>query len=239
MGLNRWKEIWNNREDFLDKIDINDSKQVFLELKRADGFDITDGGIPYDGLLAQYQETKEELGLSAGDSIFEIGCGAGANLYLFHLEGIEVGGLDYSEKLIGILRKVFGKGELKECICCEAVDCPTDIQYDAVLSNSVFSYFPDYAYAEQVLERMLAKCRRSIGLLDIHDVEREQAFKEYRIRNTEDYEERYKDLPKLFYPRSFFEEFARKNGMDIRFKESTVEGYWNNAFVFNCFMERK
>ena len=239
MGANRWKEIWNGREDRLDRVDIHDSKQVFLELKRIDGFDIADGGIPYEGLLAQYRETKEELCLSVGDSVFEIGCGAGANLYLFHLDGIEVGGLDYSEKLMGILRKVFREGTLKECICGEAADCPTEIRYDAVLSNSVFSYFPDYAYAERVLERMLAKSGSGIGLLDIHDAEKEQAFKEYRIRNTEDYEERYKDLPKLFYRRSFLEDFARRNGMGIRFKESAMEGYWNNEFVFHCFMKRK
>ena len=85
---------------------------------------------------------------------------------------------------------------------------------------------------------MLAKCHSSIGILDIHDKEKERAFKEYRIRNTEDYEERYKDLPKLFYPRQFFEDFARKHGLSIRFKESTVKGYWNNDFIFNCFMQR-
>ena len=236
---NQWKRVWNRREDFLDGIDPGDSKSVFLELKRIDGFDIADGGIPYEGLVAQYEETKKELCLRGEDSIFEVGCGAGANLYLFRRDGMEVGGLDYSETLIGILQKVLPRGEIRECICAEAADCPTDLVYDAVLSNSVFSYFPDLSYAEKVLERMLAKSRRTIGILDVHDKEKEQAFKEYRIRTTEDYETRYKDLPKLFYPRSFFEEFAGKHGLELRFKESTVEGYWNNAFIFNCFMQRQ
>lgn len=239
MPKNNWKNIWNKREDALDTIDSGDARQVFLELKRVDGFDIAEGGIPYEGLLAQYRETKEELGLREGESVFEVGCGAGANLYLFRREGMRVGGLDYSEKLISILQKVLPREELRECICGEAADCPTEIRYDAVFSNSVFSYFPDLPYAEKVLERMLAKSRRSIGLLDVHDEVKEKEFRDYRIRNTENYEERYRELPKLFYPRSFFQDFARKHGLELRFKESKVEGYWNNDFIFNCFMERR
>ena len=33
--------------------------------------------------------------------------------------------------------------------------------------------------------------------------------------------------------------FAGRHGLGLRFKESTVEGYWNNAFIFNCFMQRQ
>ena len=117
---NNWKKIWEHREDFLSDIDPEDTKQVFLELKRVNGFDITDGGIPYEGLMAQYRETKEELGLRPGNSIFEVGCGAGANLYLFHRDGMTVGGLDYSQGLIKIMKKVFPEGALRACICAEA-----------------------------------------------------------------------------------------------------------------------
>ena len=59
---------------------------------------------------------------------------------------------------------------------------------------------------------------------------------EYRINNTPDYKERYKDLPKLFYRKEFFQEFANKHNLKIVFEKSTVEGYWNNEFIFNCFM---
>ncbi|MCR5495787.1 MAG: hypothetical protein K6F15_09135, partial [Treponema sp.] len=75
--------------------------------------------------------------------------------------------------------------------------------------------------------------------IDIHDKDKEHDFKEYRIRTITNYSEKYKDLPKLFYSRSFFENFARKNALEIVFKESTVDGYWNNEFVFNCFMYKK
>lgn len=35
-----------------------------------------------------------------------------------------------------------------------AVNLSWDVRYDAVLSNSVFSYFDSYEYAEKVLEAM-------------------------------------------------------------------------------------
>lgn len=236
---NRWKDIWNKREDLLDSIDRNDSKSIFCELKRINGFDITDGGIPYESLKMQYEEMKEDLCIQGGDSAFEVGCGAGANLYLFQQDGIKIGGMDYSEKLIQILHKVFGNTDLQECLCGEAIECPTDVKYDAVFSNSVFSYFQDYAYAESVLEKMLDKSRRSIGLLDVHEDTKKEAFRAYRIKTVKDYEERYKDLPKLFYPRSFFEDFARQHNLEIFFRKSNIKGYWNNDFVFHCYMRRR
>ena len=134
------------------------------------------------------------------------------------------------------MKHVISETDLLECYCDEAINLPTDIVYDSVLSNGVFHYFPDVKYAENVLEKMLKKARQSIGILDIHDIEKKEAFMEYRINNTPDYKERYKDLPKLFYRKEFFQEFANKHNLKIVFEKSTVEGYWNNEFIFNCFM---
>ena len=235
-GKNNWIDIWNKREDLLNKIDCNDKKQIFLELKRIDGFDVINNSITYNGFLNQYEGTKRELGLNEGDSVFEIGCGAGANLYLFHQDKIRIGGLDYSNRLIDILKKVFKSDVLIECICEEAIDCPTNIKYDSVLSNGVFHYFSDYSYAEQVLKKMLEKTRKSIGLVDILDLDKKIDFIKFRSANIEDYEERYKNLPKLFFTKKFFTDFALKNNLDIYFNNYDVEGYWNNYYSFNCFM---
>lgn len=40
---NKWKEIWEKRKDRFGEIDMNDTKAVFLELKRINGFDIVGG----------------------------------------------------------------------------------------------------------------------------------------------------------------------------------------------------
>lgn len=110
--MNKWKAIWEKREAAFEGIDPDDVRAMFLELKRADGFDVVGDGIPYEELLAQYEATKAGLGLDAakGQSVFEVGCGAGANLYLFAQEGFRVGGLDYSEQLIRICKSVLGGG---------------------------------------------------------------------------------------------------------------------------------
>ncbi len=233
---NSWKTIWNKRKDDFRLIDMQDEKAVFLEMKRVNGFDVVGDGIPYEELVKQYSDCKEKLRLQSGEMIFEVGCGCGANLFLFHKDGIKVGGLDYSRTLVDILQKVLGAQILQECVCDEAIHIPTELKYHAVLSNSVFSYFPDYKYAKMVLNKMVDKATRSIGLIDVHDETKKEDFLQYRIMHTPNYEERYRDLPKLFYTRKFFVDFAKENNLTLEFVESQMHGYWNNDFVFDCYM---
>lgn len=124
----------------------------------------------------------------------------------------------------------------EDILCAEAVDVTTDKMYDAVFSNSVFSYFDNEEYAEKVLEKMYRKAGSVIGLIDIHDSGKKEDFVTYRRKVVEDYDRRYADLPKLFYSRQFFERFAQGHNMKINFLKSNVEGYWNNQFVFSCYM---
>ncbi len=238
---NEWKQLWTKRSAELDKASGSD-KEIFLELKRSNGFAVVGDGMTYEALMYQYQQTKaclfpaELAGKLAGSrSVFEVGCGSGANLFLFERDGLQCGGLDYSQGLVGSAKKVL---QTTDILCEEAIHLAVEPKYDAVLSNSVFSYFPGEEYAYEVLERMYRKSRYSIGIIDIHDQEKEEAFTAYRKHTIADYEERYRNLPKLFYKKAFFEEFARAHKLKIRFTASDIEGYWNNEFVFNCFMYR-
>lgn len=144
--------------------------------------------------------------------------------------------MDYSAAEIEIAKKVLRNP--RELVCEEAVNISPEIKYDAVLSNSVFSYFESYDYAEKVLELMYRKTNYSIGLVDIHDADKKEAFTAYRKQIIEDYEERYKGLPKFFYEKSFFLDFAKRHDMSIRFSKPGMKGYWNNEYVFNCFLIR-
>ena len=233
---NKWKAVWNRRH--ANKAALAGSWQdIFLELKRMNGFDVMDGGIPLNSLLMQAQRIKELLHLTAGMSVFDVGCGAGANLYLLQRDGIAVGGTDYSAALVEAARGVLP--EARELTCGEADAFDTTLTYDAALSNSVFSYFPDEAFAERVLTRMLKKTAGAIGLIDIHDADKEEEFLAYRRAAIPDYDERYKGLGKLFYRRSFFEDFARAHDLRIEFPAIEMEGYWNTPFVFHVFLYRK
>lgn len=57
---NEWKNLWNKRSGESDKIDSGDFREIFLELKRSNGFDVVDE-LTYDALYGQYMETKQNL----------------------------------------------------------------------------------------------------------------------------------------------------------------------------------
>lgn len=237
---NNWAKIWADRTFDYDVLKQNDVYQTFLALKRSDGFDSGGGKLTLDAMVSQYNETKAMLSANIGGdglrSVYEVGCGCGANLFLFENDGIECGGIDYSKALIDIAENVLRSDDI---ICDEAINTPVDKSYDAILSNSVISYFENTDYALEVFEKMYAKAVYAIGIIDVYDIDKKEAYTAYRKAAVENYEEKYKDLPKLFYSKKLFLDFADKHGMDIVIKDSMVEGYWNNEFIFNCFMYKK
>lgn len=232
----KWKAIWNRRKPSRDKLS-GDWQEVFLELKRLNGYDVMGGGIALDAFLEQDAQTRELLQVSAGSSVFEVGCGTGANIYLMARSGMTVGGTDYAEGLIETARKVLPSPT--ELYSGEADTIATEQKYDAVFSNGVFPYFPDEEYAARVLTRMLEKSRGPIGVMGLHDIEKRADYLAFRRANIPNYDELYKDLDRHFYEHSFFEDFAAAHNLRIVFPEMLLEGYWNTPFIFNCFMYRK
>lgn len=232
---NNWLKIWQKREAHFNEVKMNSDKDVFLELKRVDGFDVVGGGISYESLIKQHHDILNRLSSHKIESVFDVGCGCGANLYLFQKEGLKTGGIDYSSTLVKIAKNVLAPEKTLELICGEAISIPTQEKYDSIYSNSVFSYFPDEKYAESVLDKMLQKTKYSIGLIDVHDLSKKDAFIDFRRKNIENYDEKYKDLNKFFYSKEFFEKWADKNKLDLKFFDSQVEGYWNKDFVFDVY----
>ena len=233
---NKWREIWNRRKPVTGGL-TGDWEHIYLELKRLNGYDIMEGGISLDAWLELDAEIQQRLHLTHGDRVFEVGCGAGANLYLMQRAGIIVGGTDYAEGLVAIARTVLPHAA--ELYAGEADAIDTAQKYDAVFTNGVLHYLPDLGYAEHVLLRMLEKTTGAIGLIDVHDRDREEDFHAYRRSVIPDYDERYKGLSNLFFPRSFFEDFARAHDLHIVFTPMQLRGYWNAPFIFTCFMYRK
>lgn len=233
--MNNWLKIWQKREAHLNDVSMDNEKDVFLELKRIDGFDVVGEGISYESLIKQHQDIFNRLSSHELTSVFDVGCGCGANLYLFQKQGLLTGGIDYSSTLIEIAKNVLETEKTLELICGEAINIPVQEKFDSIYSNSVFSYFPDENYAEVVLDRMLQKTNYSIGLIDLHDLSKKEAFLDFRRENIDNYDEKYKDLNKFFYSKEFFEKYAEKNKLDINFFDSQVEGYWNKDFVFDVY----
>lgn len=235
---NNWQKIWNNRKINLDEFSSEDESNLILELKRVVGWDFNNTPIGVDEFRKEYEYLKTNLGVTGG-SVFEVGCGSGANLYFFKKDGFKVGGSDYAENLLAIAKKVIGEQNLIECIEGEAVNLPTEIKYDANFAGGVFPYLPDLNYAEKVLDRMLDKTLYSIGILRILNEDTKDEYFKYRREHTKNYDELYKDLPKLFISKNFFKEYAEKNNLDIKFDRHHMEGFWNEPFNFDCFMYKK
>ena len=40
---NKWKEIWEKRSDDFSNVDMSNPINIFMELKRIDGFDVIGG----------------------------------------------------------------------------------------------------------------------------------------------------------------------------------------------------
>lgn len=233
---NKWKEIWNRRKPAAGELD-GDWEHVYLELKRLNGYDVMEGGVPLDSFLNFHAGLVELLDLTPGKSVYEVGCGAGANMYLMQREGMIVGGSDYAEGLIETAHAVVPNA--REMGAMEAADIPTEEKYDAVYSCGVFSYFPDHAYATRVLERMLEKSRYAVGITELHDRTKRQDYLAFRRANIPNYDERYEGLGRLFFRREFFEEFAARHDLRLVFPNLEMANYWNTPFLFTCFMYRK
>ena len=235
---NHWQELWNNRKINFDELNAQDERRLILELKRIVGWDFKNAHVDADEFRREYEYLKTNLRVDGG-SVFEVGCGSGANLYFFRKDGFEVGGSDYAENLLDVAKKVIGEGNFVECIAGEAAQLPTEIKYDAVFAAAVFYYFTDLAYVEEVLNRMVSKAKRSVGLLRMLDAATEADYLKYRREHTKNYDELYKNLPKLFLSKKFFEDYAARNSLTVAFSQHHMAGFWNEAFNFDCFIYKK
>lgn len=241
MEENNWKRLWSNRCADKTILRGGDPEKIFMELKRSSGFDVVKDQLTYQSFLGWYREMKENLSCRLPDgkamqSVFEVGCGSGANLFLFEHDGMTCGGIDYSPKMLESAKQVLRTTDIR---CGDASELPTEPVYDALISVSVFGYFTGLDYAEIVLEKMYRKARYSIGILDIADAEKENAYLAYRRQSIPDYEERYKGLPRLFFSKEFFTDFARAHDMEIEISPVNLKNYWNSQFYFDCYLYKR
>lgn len=177
-----------------------DKKQIFLELKRCNGFDVVEDGLTCESFEEQKNNMENWLSGKAKQkmkSIYEVGCGSGVNLYLFEkLKNIKcIGGCDYSEPLIKIAKKVLDTEDLQ---CKEAEKISTRPIYDVVIADSVFQYFQSPEYGMSVLKKMWDKAKKIIVITELHDQSMKEQYLNYRRQCVENYDERYRGWIKHF-----------------------------------------
>jgi len=231
--MNNWKQIWNNRQisDLMEK----EQHELLSYLIKDNGFDGGSGnsGITIDAWENYISFLKNELGIQDNDSLFEVGCGCGAILYPFYNNGHAVGGIDYSNSLIQQAKTIMSNAEL---ILGDASEIDK-IPYDFVISNSIFFYFSDFDYALLVINKMYEKARKGIAVLDIPDLRLKELCENGRRQQVSNYNEKYKGLEHLYYPKKWFLDFAEQKGCSaLTLTQQNITGYGYNKYRFNCFI---
>jgi cyclopropane fatty-acyl-phospholipid synthase-like methyltransferase len=228
VNKNNWQQVWRNRST--DNLTV----PTLEDLIQLDGFDEGAGRVRVEDWRKYAELIIDKLQMKRNDCILEVGCGSGALLYALneHLE-LNVSGIDYSENLIKVAKRVLPKGEMQ---VVEAKNLDETKRYDFVISNGVFHYF-DLPYAKQVLLKMVGALNRTGGgiyILDIPDLSTRDDSEEIRKKGLRlgEYENKYKDLMHNYYPKEFFTEFASEFGLKCRIFPSFIPNYNQAKYRF-------
>lgn len=237
---NLWYKIWCGKDTSDVKVD-KDEFNSYCALKKADGFDVAVDNEEryflnfYQGFLNSFEKMKELTGKDSFNSLFEVGCGSGVNLYLLKSrlnEGSYIGGLDYSERMIELAKRIV---EGVDLYYGNATELPIEPKTDLVIADSVFQYFDSHEYAKQTLVRMLDKANDLVFLGEIHNEDLHDEWLDNRRKTIANYDERYKGLNKLFFSKSWLEDIAKQKGRRIYFEDIHNEEYLNSKYIFNVY----
>lgn len=222
--IKTWKDIWVKRKNLnIDNITHN-------ELFKVNGFDGLHSSISEDTIIPALDLYSEKMNLWLNESIYEIGCGAGAFLYHWHKKGHKVGGCDISSSLLEYADIAIPNSKWE---CVEANKLIVKDKYDHVISFSTFFYFPNYEYAKEVVHRMIMKANMSISIFDIPDLELKNESEAFRKETIPNYEESYADLKHLYYPKEWWVNIANELGLTAVIYNQNIEGYKNSEWRYN------
>jgi trans-aconitate methyltransferase len=224
--MNNWQIIWER------KTENATASSILSRLLAVDGYD-TLGAVTPEAWTHYVSQIAAKLNLQTGESVFDVGCGAGAFLWPLWQKGYQVGGMDYSMNQIERARKAMPK--IVDFEAGEAQSLKIDPLYDHVVACGTFLYFPGLDYAEKVLNRMSAKARKSVAILDLPDLAKKQEILRQRgaTLGEEAYQQRYAGLDHLYYAKTWFTEILEKLGLTCTIENQTLGGYSHSPYRFN------
>lgn len=142
--------------------------------------------------IQTFKHIINKLGIQKGESILEIGCGAGVFTQLF-MNDYDYFGIDYSRSLINKNIKLHNALVYN----CEANRTPfKDKHFDYCFSVGVFEYFPNKQYMLQVIEEMKRVAKKGLYILNIRNKTHQTKLNKHKfdgpsthiIYNIEDFE---------------------------------------------------
>lgn len=228
-----WQALWQKKGQAAPKT------PALLDLIKADGFDSGAGDHTEDSWLTFTALVIDRLHIGPGSTVLEVGCGAGAFLLPAHQRGALVFGVDYSPSLLRLAAQAISPARFAAATA-NRLPFAAPI-FDAIISHSVFHYFPDLAYAETVLAEMagLLKPGGKIAVLDVNDAAKQSDYLRLRqgTLSAAEYAAKYRDYPHLFFTKSWFEKIARRLSLTATIEDQAIEGYGNSKLRYNVFLE--
>ncbi len=234
-----WRQVWSARG--LPEPAPGVSVEPLKMALRLDGYDTAMAkGLTPDAMRDLAAEWGNRVAFDPGDSVYEVGCGAGAFLAAVadvH-EPSQSAGSDYSRSLVTSGRALFPWIDLE---VHEGSQIPTEPRYTHVTCVGAFMYFSDLDYSAEVLDRMIAKSMRTVSILDVPDLSTKASSEAFRHQghSDSDYEERYRGLDHLYFDRSWFLDHLAESEWHVEVADQAVEGYSNSGFRFNVFAQRR
>jgi len=225
-----WDEIWERRS-----APTSSGESLLRRLMDADGLDSGFARVEERDWRLFAESLPAVLGIAEGESVFEVGCGAGALLLPLSELGHRVAGLDISPALVDLAASSIPGGHFT---VCEASELDLAEQADVVVSMGVFLYFRSQTHAERVLDGMVEKARRAVAVLDLPDARTRSAAIAERERvagGAAAYRERYAGLDHRYYERAWVADALRARGLErVEVTDQSIAGYGNAPYRFNA-----
>jgi SAM-dependent methyltransferase len=230
--VSSWQHIWEEKPDDATAI------STLSMLLSADGYD-TLAAVTPTAWTEHVHRIASKLALRAGDSVFDVGCGAGAFLWPLRERGHPVGGLDYSSRQIARARAAMP--QVADFTVGDAISLRTCPTYDGVIACGTFLYFSDLTYAEIVLRRMATKAERAVAILDLPDLTKKEDILRWRegTLGTEVYRRRYAGLSHLYFAKHWFQRLLEELDVDYAIEDQDFAGYSHARFRFNVFFWKR
>jgi ubiquinone/menaquinone biosynthesis C-methylase UbiE len=229
--------------DFIDKKEF-----TILDLLKLNGHISDTGG--YDiklwEKLVHEINSYSNIDQISNSKILEIGCGSGALLVYFNNNNNLIFGLDSSDTLLSVAKKVISNGIFFNG---EAKLLPYDNDFfDLILSHSCFQYFPNNVYMMKVIDeatRTLKSGGRMV-LTDLCDAEKEEKYMLYRkkILGYKKYTKLYTgekntNLYHLHIHKNQITDSLEKKFSNITIDNAFKRGDEDDYFRFNLFCTKK
>lgn len=232
--METWQNIWQRKA-----LSHENSNYSLAELMKLDGYDISCSAVSVEGFKAFSAQLQDKLALTSGQSVLEVGCGAGALLKAFSDAGLKVAGLDYTDALIDICRSALPEGHFA---IGEAKDLDLEKRdYDAVVSHSVFHYFPSTDYALDSFSKMIdhTKTGGIVALTDMHLASMKEAHEQHRMEmiGEEKFKELYKELSHSYFEPEDFVALAKTKCSEVWIEDQFIESE-SAPFKFNLFAKK-